>query len=67
MLNPKPKYNCTLSAHFSRLELAQEDLPPSEEHLYTESRQGRINITGGNGSQVKEKTSHGQIKTEEAN
>lgn len=38
MPNPKPKYNCTLSAHFSRLELAQEGLPPSEEHLCTKNR-----------------------------
>lgn len=51
MSNPKPKYNCMLPARFSGLELDEEDLPA----YVLKSRQGWLNITGGNGSQYKKK------------
>jgi len=54
MSNPELIHNSSLSADFSRLELAQEDLPSYEGHLCTKSRQRKINITGGSDSKVKE-------------
>lgn len=55
MSNPKPRYNRTLPARFSGLELDDEDLPGMGKYHWWKR------------FPVQEKTSHGHTKTEAAN